>query len=163
FALGEDGQLRALPVGHPDALLAWRPGIGWEPLLPSDDPRHPIIDLYLPVCSATALRPITVGHLGQSLDGFIATHAGESQFVPGPSPVRVVFDPGRGLAPEYRVFNDGLAPTLYICAHSLVRAGETHVGLATIVGLDGGEMLGVAELLGLLRGRGCRRIFVEGG
>ena len=28
-------------------------------------------------------RPITVGHLGQSLDGFIATHAGESQYVTG--------------------------------------------------------------------------------
>ena len=28
-------------------------------------------------------RPITVGHLGQSLDGFIATHDGDSQFVTG--------------------------------------------------------------------------------
>ena len=27
---------------------------------------------------------MTVGHLGQSLDGFIATHAGESQYVTGP-------------------------------------------------------------------------------
>ena len=41
------------------------------------------IDLYLPICSATSARPMTVGHLGQSLDGFIATHAGESQFVTG--------------------------------------------------------------------------------
>ena len=49
----------------------------------ADDPRHALIDLYLPICSATAARPITVGHLGQSLDGFIATHAGESQFVTG--------------------------------------------------------------------------------
>jgi diaminohydroxyphosphoribosylaminopyrimidine deaminase / 5-amino-6-(5-phosphoribosylamino)uracil reductase len=201
FALGLDGALRAVPVGHPDGLLAWRPGIGWESRLPVDDPRLPIIDLYLPVCSANSLRPITVGHLGQSLDGFIATHAGESQFVTGqenilhlhrmralcdavvvgagtvaaddpqlttrhvtgPSPLRVVFDPSRGLAPEYRVFKDDLAPTLYVCARSLVGPGETHVGLATIVGLDGGETLGVVELLGLLRGRGCRRIFVEGG
>ena len=50
---------------------------------PADDPRHALIDLYLPICSATGARPITVGHLGQSLDGFIATHAGESQFVTG--------------------------------------------------------------------------------
>jgi diaminohydroxyphosphoribosylaminopyrimidine deaminase/5-amino-6-(5-phosphoribosylamino)uracil reductase len=28
-------------------------------------------------------RPMTIGHLGQSLDGFIATHTGESQFVTG--------------------------------------------------------------------------------
>src|SRR5437667_8668171 len=27
--------------------------------------------------------PVTVGHLGESLDGFIATHAGESQWVTG--------------------------------------------------------------------------------
>jgi riboflavin-specific deaminase-like protein len=39
--------------------------------------------LYLPICSATAARPISVGHLGQSLDGFIALHTGESQFVTG--------------------------------------------------------------------------------
>src|SRR5579863_6883913 len=83
FTLGEDAQLRALPAGHPDALIAWRPGTGWEPLLPTDDPRHALIELYLPFCSGTAVKPITVGHLGQSLDGFIATHAGESQFVTG--------------------------------------------------------------------------------
>jgi riboflavin-specific deaminase-like protein len=39
--------------------------------------------LYLPICSATKTHPITVGHLGQSLDGFIATHSGDSQFVTG--------------------------------------------------------------------------------
>ena len=49
----------------------------------ADDPRRAMIDLYLPICSATDAHPITVGHLGQSLDGFIATHAGESQFVTG--------------------------------------------------------------------------------
>ena len=47
------------------------------------DPRYALLDLYLPICSATAATPITVGHLGQSLDGFIATHAGDSQFVTG--------------------------------------------------------------------------------
>ena len=52
--------------------------------MPDDDARRPLIDLYLPICSATSARPITVGHLGQSLDGFIATHAGESQYVTGP-------------------------------------------------------------------------------
>src|SRR6266446_9852652 len=83
FTLGESAELHALPAGHPDASIAWHPGIGWELLLPADDPRHGLLDLYLPICSATAVKPITVGHLGQSLDGFIATHAGESQFVTG--------------------------------------------------------------------------------
>ena len=34
-------------------------------------------------CSGTAARPLTVGHLGQSLDGFIATRSGDSQTVTG--------------------------------------------------------------------------------
>src|SRR5215470_16609325 len=51
--------------------------------LPASDPRAPVLDLYLPICGATADHPITVGHLGQSLDGFIATLTGESRYVTG--------------------------------------------------------------------------------
>jgi riboflavin-specific deaminase-like protein len=83
FALGDDAQLRMVSANDPDALIVWRPGRGWQMALPPADPRHALIDLYLPICSATAARPITVGHLGQSLDGFIATHAGESRWVTG--------------------------------------------------------------------------------
>jgi diaminohydroxyphosphoribosylaminopyrimidine deaminase/5-amino-6-(5-phosphoribosylamino)uracil reductase len=81
-------QLRPVPPGDRDAVVTWRPGSGWEPAVPHDDPRHPLIDLYLPICSATTTRPITVGHLGQSLDGFIATHAGDSQYVTGGENIR---------------------------------------------------------------------------
>ena len=66
-----------------EAALGWRPDSGWELLLPVEDRRYALIDLYLPICSATRAHPITVGHLGQSLDGFIATHSGDSQFVTG--------------------------------------------------------------------------------
>jgi diaminohydroxyphosphoribosylaminopyrimidine deaminase/5-amino-6-(5-phosphoribosylamino)uracil reductase len=201
FTLGEDAQLRAVPAGHPDALIAWYPGAGWEPLLPAHDPRRALIELYLPFCSGTAVKPITVGHLGQSLDGFIATHAGESQFVtgqqnilhlhrmralcdgvvvgagtvaaddpqlttrlvPGPSPLRVVFDPTRRLTQAYRVFTDRSAPTLYVCARSLISGGESHVGYATIVPIEDADGVDVVKLLRVLRERGCRRIFVEGG
>jgi riboflavin-specific deaminase-like protein len=202
FALAEDEQLRLLPAGDPDALIEWRPGAGWEPVLPIDDPRHALIDLYLPICSATKARPITVGHLGQSLDGFIATHAGESQYVtgpenilhlhrmralsdavvvgpgtvaaddpqlttrhvPGPSPLRVILDPTRRLAEHYRVFSDNSAETLYVCAGSQARPGETHFGRAEVVTVDDGAggVDGTA-LVRLLRERGCTRIFVEGG
>src|SRR5437867_18411 len=61
FTRGDAAQLQTVPEGHPAALLAWRPGAGWESLLPSDDPRHALVDLYLPICSATAGNPITVG------------------------------------------------------------------------------------------------------
>jgi riboflavin-specific deaminase-like protein len=202
FALGEDGQLRLVPAGDPQALLVWRPDAGWESVLPVDDPRHALIDLYLPICSATAARPITVGHLGQSLDGFIATHAGESRFVTGqenilhlhrlralcdavvvgagtvaaddpqlttrlvagPTPLRVVLDPARRLGDTHRVFSDDKAETLYVCARSLVGPDEQMFGQAVVVGVeDTADGIDVAELLGLLRGRGCTRVFVEGG
>src|SRR5262245_26548736 len=173
--------------------------------LPADDPRRAVLDLYLPICSATAEHPITVGHLGQSLDGFIATHAGESRYVTGqeniihlhrlralchavvvgartveaddpqlttrlvdgPSPLRVIIDPARRLDSTYRVFTDQTADTLYVCARSLLKPDEQRFGCATIVGIDdhadGPGSANVAALVGMLRARGCSRIFVEGG
>ena len=58
-------------------------GVAEADAVPAGDPVRSFIDLYLPICQARTDRPITVGHLGQSLDGFIATHAGESRFVTG--------------------------------------------------------------------------------
>jgi riboflavin-specific deaminase-like protein len=202
LAIGAGGRLLPVENGDPDAAIAWRPHVGFETVLPVDDPRRALIDLYLPICSATEANPITVGHLGLSLDGFIATHSGESQFVTGeenilhlhrmralcdavvvgagtiaaddpqlttryvsgPSPLRVVLDPTRRLAEHYKVFHDDSAVTLYVCAKALARDGETHVGRAAIVALgDGPDGVDAAEVLRELRGRGCHRIFVEGG
>jgi len=194
---------RPQAIGEPDPIIVWRPGTGWETTLRQEDPRKAWIDLYLPICSATAAHPITVGHLGQSLDGFIATHAGESRWVTGeenirhmhrlralcdavivgagtvaaddpqltsrlvegPNPLRVVLDPARRLGADHRVFNDSSAETLYICARSLTRPREHHFGRATVVGLEDDVNGGVdvAELMRLLRARGCARVFVEGG
>jgi riboflavin-specific deaminase-like protein len=83
FTMNETGDLVGVDRSNTAALVAWSPQAGWEPLLPAADPRQPLLELYLPVASATSSKPITVGHLGQSLDGFIATHSGESQFVTG--------------------------------------------------------------------------------
>jgi riboflavin-specific deaminase-like protein len=205
FALEPGGQLRVATAADPEALLAWRPGFGWEALLPAGDARRAIVDLYLPICSATAGQPIVIGHVGQSLDGFIAMRSGESQWitgeqnilhmhrlralcdavivgagtvaaddpqlttrlVPGRSPLRVVIDPARRLAAGHRVFTDSAVETLYVCARSLTTAGESHFGHAAILGIDGGadgsSGIDPADLLGRLRARGCRRVFVEGG
>src|SRR5688500_2090054 len=201
FGAEEADGLRLLPSETSDAVLAWRPGVGWESHLPRDDPRSDLLNLYLPICSATSARPLTVGHLGQSLDGFIATPSGDSQtvtggdnivhlhrmralcdavvvgagtvaaddpqlttrHVAGPSPLRVVFDPARRLDERYRVFNDESAPTLYVCATSLARPGETHLGRATLVTIDDDADVDVAELQRVLWNRGCRRVLVEGG
>lgn len=40
-------------------------------------------DLYSPLWNPPARAPLVVGHIGQSLDGFIATDSGESRFVTG--------------------------------------------------------------------------------
>jgi riboflavin-specific deaminase-like protein len=194
--------LREVADDASEAVLAWRTESGWELRLPADDRRAALIDLYLPICSATKQHPITVGHLGQSLDGFIATHSGDSQFVTGPenivhlhrmralsdaivvgagtvaaddpqlttrhvsgpSPLRVVLDPMRRLGEHYKVFRDNVAETLYVCGRSVVAPGESHFGRATLLSVaDTPNGLDCAEVLRLLRARGCHRIFVEGG
>jgi diaminohydroxyphosphoribosylaminopyrimidine deaminase / 5-amino-6-(5-phosphoribosylamino)uracil reductase len=88
FAMANEHDLRVVAADDPDALIAWRPGASWETCLPADDPRSALLDLYLPICSATMAHPTVVGHLGQSLDGFIATHSGESQWVTGEENLR---------------------------------------------------------------------------
>ena len=47
-----------------------------------------LLELYAPLCNAHAGRPLTVAHLGQSLDGHIATASGDSYYVTGPDNVR---------------------------------------------------------------------------
>ena len=79
------GLLRELAPEEEGGLLAWEPGTGWRCLLPPQDCRQAVADLYLPLCAAHAARPITVAHLGQSLDGFIATGGGDSYYVTGPA------------------------------------------------------------------------------
>jgi riboflavin-specific deaminase-like protein len=83
FSISRDGRLHAVAAGDSTAVVTWRPGSGWESHWPGHDRLSPLMDLYLPICSGTSTRPVTVGHLGQSLDGFIATHAGESRWVTG--------------------------------------------------------------------------------
>ncbi len=133
-----------------------------------------LIDLYLPL--AEARGPYAVAHLGQSLDGRIATAAGASRWVTGEEdllhthrmraladailvgsgtlrhddpqltvrrcagdhPVRVVIDCERRLGPEYRVFQDGAAPTLLLAAADRARPGE-RLGQAEIVPVPRGE------------------------
>src|ERR1700722_4064887 len=84
FSLGASGRLCPLSPEAPGAVLVWNPAFGWESVLAAADPHRDLLDLYLPISSATVARPITIGHLGQSLDGFIATASGDSCYVTGP-------------------------------------------------------------------------------
>ena len=49
---------------------------------------QPLLDLYAPLGGARAGRPLALAHLGQSLDGCIATASGDSYYVTGPDNVR---------------------------------------------------------------------------
>jgi riboflavin-specific deaminase-like protein len=83
--------------------------------------------------------------------------------VPGPDPVRVVLDTQRRLGAEYRVFNDGEAPTLLLCAAELAEPGARQ-GRAEVLGVATSDQgLCPRAVLDCLAERGLTRVFVEGG
>lgn len=196
------GELCEGVSGSGICTLDWRPEIGWKTGPGCPGPTRDLLELYLPLCALRPRENYTVGHLGQSLDGCIATRNGDSCYVTGrenilhlhrmralsdaiivgaetvaaddprlttrlvvgESPVRVVLDPRRRLGLEYRVFNDGTAPTLLICAEERVqRAGERH-GQAEVLGVASGDgHLDLAAVLRRLWERDLHVSFVEGG
>ena len=85
-AYGADasGGLFAVPADDRRAWIIWQAPGGWIPAPGAPPAAHALLELYLPVCSASRVSPLTVGHLGQGLDGFIATSAGDSNYVTGP-------------------------------------------------------------------------------
>jgi riboflavin-specific deaminase-like protein len=86
-----------------------------------------------------------------------------TRLCPGPNPVRVILDPQRRLSPEQRVFTDGAAPTLLVCAAEAARGSARH-GQAEIVAIGAREgLLPVGAIVEALAQRGLRRVFIEGG
>jgi diaminohydroxyphosphoribosylaminopyrimidine deaminase/5-amino-6-(5-phosphoribosylamino)uracil reductase len=84
FSLTASGDLQRVADDDPDAILSWDPPTGWQSAQGAGELNRDLLELYLPISSATVARPITIGHLGQSLDGFIATHSGDAISVTGP-------------------------------------------------------------------------------
>lgn len=82
------GELVELGVGrgavsvHPDATPCF------ELTGPADAKTVELLELYLPLCVGERSAKLVVGHLGQSLDGQIATSSGASQYVTGPENIR---------------------------------------------------------------------------
>ncbi len=183
-----------------EALITWSPGSGWGLARTAQGEVRSLLDLYLPLLPRHPGESLTLGHLGQSLDGFIATAQGESCFVTGPenflhlhclralcdavlvgaetvaaddprlttrlvpgdNPTRVVLDPRRRLSAERRLFQDGAAPTLLVCAEGLTVPG--HLGHAEVLAVPAHQgRLRLDALVAALQRRGLRRLFVEGG
>lgn len=182
------------PAGGGDAL--------WQELLAraaGDTPRRPLAGWPLwPLYRPLLAESWVLGHLGQSLDGRIATEGGTSQYITGPEnldhlhrlraladavivggataalddprlttrrvpglhPVRVVLDPRRRLPADLTLFRDAACESLLIAAEADARHGQAEV-VAAPLAADG--RLDPAGVVRVLRGRGLRRLFVEGG
>ncbi len=190
------------PAGDPAAALTIAAAEDWHGRVDMTPAAARLIDLYLPVCLASAWAPLTVGHLGQSLDGFVATASGASHYVtgeeniihlhrmralsdavlvgaatvrlddpqltarrvPGDQPTRVIVDPERRLAPDHRVFKDGAAPTVVICAAHCAEAARDRSRAVEAIGVPAGpDGLAPGEILAALHRRGLHAVFVEGG
>lgn len=85
YVLDAAGSLVPAAADSPDALLRWQPSGGWSATEQAQPVTAAMLDLYLPICAATEQAPVVVGHLGQSLDGFIALSSGDSDYVTGPA------------------------------------------------------------------------------
>jgi len=158
-----------------------------------------MLDLYVPLCR-TPVRSFVLGHLGQSVDGFVAGADGESRslngqqnivhlhrlralfdavvvgcrtaavddpqlttrLVDGPNPVRVVLDSSLSSDPGLKLYSDGEAPTLIVCAGF---APNKHYPSQTrVLRLRAEQRRGsLREALDALRAEGLERVFVEGG
>ena len=200
FAADEGLGLQPLAEAATGALLDWAPASGWQVASPVQGEARALLDLYLPLLPRQPAETLTLGHLGQSLDGYIATARGESCFVTGPenilhlhclralcdavlvgaetvaaddprlttrlvpgdNPVRVVLDPRRRLPVERRVFQDGAAPTLLVCAEG--QPGPGRLGQAEVLAVPAHQgRLRLDALVAALHRRGLRHLFVEGG
>lgn len=65
-------------------LVTISSGGSWTAQVPITAAAAELLDLYLPIALACRIRPFTVAHLGQSLDGRIATLNGASCPINGP-------------------------------------------------------------------------------
>jgi riboflavin-specific deaminase-like protein len=73
---------------RPEAGWLARRGQEWTVAPGAPAAVRALLELYAPVCALRTGRPFTFAHLGQSLDGYIATASGDSYYVTGPANVR---------------------------------------------------------------------------
>jgi riboflavin-specific deaminase-like protein len=201
LTLGVDGQLRAVapeigslwvdPRGAPWFGSHGRIGAAASNLL----------ELYLPLCLGDDASALVVAHLGQSLDGQIATATGASRYVTGrenlmhihrlralcdavvvgaetverddpqlttrlvvgPSPARVVIDPGLRVSATRQIYTNRQSRTIVVCAQGASARSrlDSSVEMVEVPRAEGGlDPVRIVEALGRA---GLSRLFVEGG
>ena len=83
FGADPAGRLRPLAARGERGVLAWRPERGWDLRSGFDAAERDLLELYLPLCGPLRGEAYIVGHLGQSLDGCVATQSGDSRSMTG--------------------------------------------------------------------------------
>ncbi len=83
FRLESSGTLRRTVSQDTQWSVVWQPGKGWITSSSLAASIRDLFDLYLTACGVSAEYPLAVAHLGQSLDGYIATYTGDSCYVTG--------------------------------------------------------------------------------
>jgi riboflavin-specific deaminase-like protein len=68
-------------IVDPEAARGWTSGSAETEDLSSEF--RSMLDIYMPLCVGASANSLVVAHLGQSLDGRIATQSGVSQFITG--------------------------------------------------------------------------------
>lgn len=76
------------PLMATEGLIAWSEATGWGVTPTAPGEVRALLELYLPLLPRQRMATLTLGHLGQSLDGYIATPRGESCYVTGPANIR---------------------------------------------------------------------------
>ena len=76
------GRVERVAIDDSRAWLRRPPGGRWEPAAGLPSRVTDLLALYVPVCGP---GPVTVAHLGQSLDGQVGTASGDSCFVNDPA------------------------------------------------------------------------------
>ncbi len=84
LGLDEEGRPAIVPVADRSVLLEVAADGSWIAKAPVTGTSAEWYDLYLPMALACHARPLAVAHLGQSLDGRIATLEGASCYINGP-------------------------------------------------------------------------------
>jgi riboflavin-specific deaminase-like protein len=84
LSLDAQGQPNIVPADDRSTLLEVADDVSWISKVPVAATAVELLDLSLPMALACRGRPLTVAHLGQSLDGRIATLEGASCYVSGP-------------------------------------------------------------------------------
>jgi hypothetical protein len=88
FRVLENGGLEEAPASRSDLNVHPDREAAFETRAAIDANVREMLDIYLPLCVGERSSELVIGHLGQSLDGQIATLTGASRYVTGPENIR---------------------------------------------------------------------------